>query len=189
MWPLARGLYYVLYFRLFRRNVRIALPFLAHTSVAITGPGRVAIGPWCSVHQNTFRGLSIATLSPDATVTLGAHCSLGGLTIRCRHSVAVGDYSRSAFCLIQDEPFWSSSAPSPPGAKTRPSAGPIQIGRNAWLGGSSIVLGGATIGDDSVVGWGSCCANGVVPAASLAVGNPAGRPLSIASVLALRRRP
>lgn len=179
---LARGTALTFYFRLFRRNVRIRLPFLAYAPVTIAGPGKVRIGPFCSVHQNTLAGLSIVTLSPRAEVTIGSHCSLGGLTIRCREVVVIGDRSRTAYSLIQDVAFWSVLAAAP-GARC---TAPIRIGENAWLGGFSMVLGGSTIGDDSVLGWGAACCGTEVAAGTVALGNPVDRSLPISRMLALR---
>lgn len=51
-------------------------------------------------------------------------------------------------------------------------ARPIHIGHNVWIGGGAIILGGITIGDDSVVGAGSVVTHDVPPA-SVVVGNPA----------------
>jgi maltose O-acetyltransferase len=52
------------------------------------------------------------------------------------------------------------------------SGAPITIGDNAWLGGGVIVLGGTTIGADTVVGAGSVVARDL-PAGVVAVGSPA----------------
>lgn len=52
------------------------------------------------------------------------------------------------------------------------AAEPITIGDNVWLGGGVTVLPGVTIGDDAVIGAASVVTRDV-PAASLAVGNPA----------------
>ncbi|MFJ8581660.1 sugar O-acetyltransferase [Micromonospora sp. NPDC093277] len=52
------------------------------------------------------------------------------------------------------------------------SAEPINIGDNAWLGGGVIVLGGVTIGANTVVGAGAVVTRDLPPDV-LAVGNPA----------------
>lgn len=52
---------------------------------------------------------------------------------------------------------------------------PVTIGRNVWIGGSAIILGGIEIGDDAIVGAGSVVTK-TVPAGATVVGNPA-RPI------------
>ena len=51
------------------------------------------------------------------------------------------------------------------------SAKPIVIGNNVWLGGGVVVVGGVTIGEDSVIGAGSVVVNDIPPNV-IAVGNP-----------------
>ncbi|MEM9543587.1 MAG: sugar O-acetyltransferase [Cyanobacteria bacterium P01_E01_bin.42] len=51
-------------------------------------------------------------------------------------------------------------------------AHPIVIGKNVWIGGSSIILPGVTIGDDAVVGAGSVVTKNVGCGITV-VGNPA----------------
>ncbi|MFJ6284409.1 acyltransferase [Pseudarthrobacter oxydans] len=48
----------------------------------------------------------------------------------------------------------------------------VQIGRDVWVGASSIILGGVAIGEGSVVGAGSVVTKDV-PAYAIVVGNPA----------------
>lgn len=52
------------------------------------------------------------------------------------------------------------------------SAKPIAIHDNVWLGGGVIVLGGVTIGENSIVGAGAVVTKDI-PANVIAVGNPA----------------
>jgi maltose O-acetyltransferase len=52
------------------------------------------------------------------------------------------------------------------------SAAPITVGDNVWLGGGVIVLGGVTIGNDTVVGAGAVVTRDL-PAGVVAVGSPA----------------
>jgi maltose O-acetyltransferase len=53
---------------------------------------------------------------------------------------------------------------------------PIQVGRNVWVGGGTIILPGVRIGDDAVIGAGSVVTRDV-PAGATVAGNPA-RPLA-----------
>lgn len=48
---------------------------------------------------------------------------------------------------------------------------PIKVGNNVWIGGSSVILPGVTIGDNTVIGAGSVV-NKDIPAGVIAVGNP-----------------
>ena len=175
---LVRGTYYALFFRLFRRDVVIDLPFLAHEAVSITGPGSVRIGGFCSVYPNVFRGLSIVTLSPSAAVRIGPRCSLGGLVIRCFERVAIGEKTMTAHSLIQDVLFFSSPEGHVGGGDLL-IAGPVEVGRNVWLGGFSCLLSKSSVGDDSVLSWGATCLDTAVPPASVATGNPVMRTVPI----------
>lgn len=48
----------------------------------------------------------------------------------------------------------------------------VKIGRDVWIGASSVILGGVTIGEGSVVGAGAVVTHDV-PSYSIVVGNPA----------------
>jgi len=64
---------------------------------------------------------------------------------------------------------------------------PVQLGDNVWLGDSSIVCKGVTIGDNSVIGAGSIV-TGDIPANVIAAGNPARVIKPLDPQLPLRRR-
>jgi acetyltransferase-like isoleucine patch superfamily enzyme len=183
---LLRGTWYIWFYRLCRRNVIIRFPFKAFTKVTIIGPGSVFIDRHCAVHKNTFKGLSIVTLSSDARVWIGRQCNLGGLAIRCRKNISLGDRTMAAYSLLQDDLFMHDA----------PTAGivigkerldtSITIGSNVWIAAQSAVLGGSDIRDDTVMSSGSACTCYFAPEYSLVMGNPAKRPMPINRVLVLR---
>jgi acetyltransferase-like isoleucine patch superfamily enzyme len=181
-----RGTAYALYFRITSRgSVVIRFPFLAYERVSISGPGRVEIGPYCSVYPNVFRGLNLVTLTPSARVTIGRGCSLGGLTIRAARGVAIGERTRTAYSLVQDTLFCANGAVKSANGH-RDLVAPIVIGRNVWLASASCVLSGTSIGDDSVVSQGACTVGAKVGALALAAGNLHERTLPIRGLMRLR---
>lgn len=185
---LLRGSFYIIYYKLFRHNVRIGFPFFAHSSVTIVGPGSVKIGKNCYVFENVFRGLTIVTLSDKATVMIGEKCSLGGLTIRCFKRVEIGDNTMTAVSLVQDLLFVNfQKAGFQNEYSIVPPAKPIFIGNNTWLGGHCCVLGGCKIGNDSVLSACSVTYDIEIKEFSLCTGNPVRRALPIAQILAFRK--
>lgn len=84
-------------------------------------------------------------------VTIGPRCLIG------------------SHCMITDSAFHDVD---PDRRLEPPTAQPVTIGENVWLGARVIVLPGVTIGDDSVIGAGSVV-TGDIPARTLAAGVPA----------------
>ena len=183
---LVRGTCIALFYRLFHRHVRIRLPFLAYSRVRICGPGSVFIDRWCAVHHNTFEGLSIATLSREATVRIGARCNLGGMTIRCRKSIEIGGRVLSANCLVQDTLFCGTPAGHGADAAV---AEDVRIGDSVWVTAQTIVLGGSTIGEQCVLSLASVYYQFVVPDGHVAFGNPAFGSLAVGGLNRFLRNP
>lgn len=184
------GTLYVVYYRITKRNVKIGFPFLAYGKVKIIGPGSVSIGKKCAVAENVFRGLTIVTLSKDASVTIGNRgCLLAGLTIRCYKRVSIGDDLMTAISLVQDTLFVNKKEAE---FKIRHKQDILQsesvdIGNNVWLGARSCVLGGSRIGNDCVLAACSLCCRITIKNYSLGSGNPVKRALPIEQLLALRK--
>jgi acetyltransferase-like isoleucine patch superfamily enzyme len=110
------------------------------------------MGKNCVVCLNTFEGLTIVTDSPESTVLIGERGNFGGVTIRCKGSIAIKDRALFAHCLIQDVPIFNQQSTNPK---------PISIDDNVWLSTQTVVLGGAKIGKDAVISTGCVCAEEV----------------------------
>jgi len=182
-----RGTAYILYYRLFRKNVKIKFPFLAFAEVSIIGPGKVFIDKGCHAQKNVFRGLTIVTRSVDSSVSIGAKSLLGGLTIRCHERIELGKKTMTAISLLQDSLFYNSdnvSSQVDTNISLRPN--PVILVANVWLGPDSIILGGSRIGNDSVLAAGAWCFGNRIGDYCLASGNPAKRPMPIDKLLKLK---
>lgn len=180
-----RGMFYALWYRLTRRNVVIRLPFMAYAPVRILGKGSVFIDEGCSVFASVFRGLTIMTMSKDASVRIGKGCDLGGLTIRCRNSVTLGDKVMTAVSLVQDTMVVHGrdiGMQNP----CKVDGKPVTIGDNAWLGSFSAVLAGSSIGEGCVLSVGSCVLDQSTPGYTLLVGSPIRRPMRIDRLIGLK---
>lgn len=183
---IVRGTAYIMYYQVFRENVKIGFPFLAFAKVTIVGPGTVFIDKGCHAQRNVFRGLTIVTRSVDSLVSIGAKSLLGGLTIRCHENIELGEKTMTAVSLIQDSLFYNAdnvSSRVDTNISLRPS--PIIIGSNVWLGPESIVLGGSKVGNDSVLAAGTWCFGNQVGDYSLLSGNPTKRPMPIDKLMKL----
>ncbi len=183
---LLRGTWYIWFYRLCKRSVIIRFPFKAFTKVTIVGPGSVFIDRHCAVYKNTFKGLSIVTLSSDARVRIGRQCNLGGLAIRCWRDISIGDRTMAAYSLLQDDLFMHNGAVAGSTIGRVQPGNTITVGRNVWIAAQSIVLSGSDVREDAVMSSGSACIEYFAPAYSLVMGNPAKRPMPISRVLVLR---
>ena len=184
---LLRGTFTVFYFRLFNRRVRIVFPFFMYETFRVSGPGKVFIGGSCSIYPNMFDGVSIVTLDQNAEVHIGVNCSLGGVTIRCRERIEIGDRIMAGHSLIQDCMLAECPAARPNDVVPRemPSRA-IRIGRNVWVGAQSCILRGTKIGDDSVVSLGTVCCGAGIEEYQLASGNPSLRPVPITRLMRMQ---
>lgn len=176
------GCFYIVYYRLTTANVVIKFPFFVYYKFKITGAGSVFIDRGCSVYANSFDGLVITTLSPNAKVVIGKGCDLGGMTIRCYNRVTLGNFVMSANCLLQDIVFPVArlfDVKNSAVINIEPSANCLSIGDKVWLASQTIVLGNSSVGEASVLGVGSVCIDRKINNSHLAVGNPISSSISI----------
>lgn len=125
--------------------------------------GSVSIGTDCGVYNGTQ-----FELGPDAEVTIGRFCTVVGAIIRTNGRISIGHHTFIAHeVVIATTPF-----ALPPTGAPEPRSAPIEIGAGAWIGTRAVILGGARIGEDAVVGAGAIV-SGDVPRATTVVGNPA----------------
>lgn len=186
MKALLRGTLTVLYCKIAKPRVKIEFPFLMYETFRVNGPGRVSIGSHCSIYPNIFDGVSIVTLDRGAEIRIGRQCSLGGVTIRCRGKIEIGDRVMAGQSLIQDSMFTECPGAADEAKLQEILSRPIRIGSNVWIGAQSCILGGTTIGDDSVVSLGTVCYGTVIEEYRLASGNPSLRPISISRLMRMQ---
>jgi acetyltransferase-like isoleucine patch superfamily enzyme len=121
------------------------------------------------------------TLRVLGDFTVGAYTFINNDAHIVSHSqVHIGEHVRVGERVsIHDENHVFEPLPVDKDSRDTYVSAPIHIGDRVWLGANVTILPGVTIGDDSVVAAGSVVTKDV-PAAHLAVGNPARivRPLS-----------
>jgi acetyltransferase-like isoleucine patch superfamily enzyme len=152
-------------------------------------PDNIEIGPesqiwsrWAFLHYRSRRpcglrvgrrsalwGMTMLDLGPEAEVSIGDHCTMLDVTFATNGSVTIGDCSMIGHRVV----IAGAAAPCPPTpeAPPEPLPAPIVIGSNTWITAGSVILPGARIGDDAVVGTGTVV-DGEVPAGATAFGNP-----------------
>lgn len=125
----------------------------------------VTIGHDAGLYNGTF-----FELGPKGSVQVGDYCSLVGAVIRSNGRVIIGDYALIAHeTIIADRPF---AMPPELADEVEPESPEIVIGNNVWIATRAVVVGGVTIGDNSVIGAGAVVTESV-PANVVVAGNPA----------------
>jgi acetyltransferase-like isoleucine patch superfamily enzyme len=115
------------------------------------------------------------TLSETASITIGDNVGVNAICIMARsQEISIGHNTLiGGNCQIMDtdgHPLWPVSSRSYyPGAE---HDAPVRIGKNVFIGVNVIILKGATIGDNSVIGAGSVV-SGRIPENCVAAGAPA----------------
>lgn len=125
--------------------------------------GSARIGSDCGIYKGTH-----FELGPAGSVEIGRYTTIVGATIRTNGFVGIGDHVFVAHeVVIADTPFVL-----PPDGSAEPRSDDVLIGSGAWIGARAMIIGGARIGDDAVIGAGAVV-SGPVPAGATVAGNPA----------------
>lgn len=140
--------------------------FGRRVQIDIDETARVDIGPGTKILQDSWLiAEAHDTLRIGESVFIGQHCTVSG-------SVEIGDSTLIASFVSIIDAQHVMDDPTVPIARQGGRKNPILIGRDVWIGASSIVLGGVTIGDHAVVGANSTVTRDVPPWAIVA-GSPA----------------
>ena len=129
-------------------------------------PVGVRIGADSGVYIGT-----LFELGPEGELEVGNYCTLAGPIIATNARITIGNYALISFQTV------SAGAVDavPPGSRAASRAGeslPIEIEDNVWIGARALILGGARIGEGSIVGAASVV-DFEVPPYSIVAGNPA----------------
>ncbi|RZK14297.1 MAG: acyltransferase [Flavobacterium sp.] len=128
-----------------------------------------------SSKMSNFIGINrktiISTQSKDAEIIIGNNCGMSGVVIGAKQSIIIGDnVMLGANVLITDfdwHPVNSWERRDASKAKSKP----IKIEDNVFIGYSSTILKGTTIGENSVIGANSVVTSNIPPNV-IAGGNP-----------------
>jgi acetyltransferase-like isoleucine patch superfamily enzyme len=136
----------------------------------IKGPGKVEIGD--NVYINgSGHPVTLFTHHSDAKIIIGSHSFLNGPRFGCRRLIEIGEYNILGDARIMDTDF-HSIYPNRWSQEAEVLSGPVTLKKNVWVGGGAAVLKGVTIGENSVIGFGSVV-SADVPENCLVAGNPA----------------
>lgn len=165
-------------------------PWLPEDDIELPVPDNIEVGEgskvwsrWAFLHYRSRRqpglrvgrnsglwGATMLDLGPSGELSVGDYCTLVDVTVSTNGPVRIGDCVMIGHrVVIAGSP--AARPPEPADAVPDPSPAPIEIGSNTWITAYSVILPGARIGDDAVVGSGAVV-DGEVPAGATAIGNP-----------------
>lgn len=130
-----------------------------HVQFRLTDNAKLVIGEGVGIDSYAYFQLS----KPEPTVVLGRYVAIGRHTvIAAKKSVIIGDYTQMGpYCQINDHGHGISKDDLV--MNQRAVLGPVEIGRDCWIGSGVRILKGVTIGDGAVIGAGSVVTHSVPP--------------------------
>ncbi|MHC4179855.1 MAG: acyltransferase [Planctomycetota bacterium] len=150
--------------------------FLSCSQLLSLFPGKIGV-----FLRRGFYWMSLDSFAPDCYVDFGTYLAHPQTVIG--EGVYIGGRCTIGMCEIGDDALIGSNAdilsgrhqhgfsdPNVPIQEQQGSYTRVRIGRNTWIGNSSVIM--ADVGDDSVIGAGSVVVK-PIPPRSVAVGNPA----------------
>ena len=169
--------------------IRLSLPFIPARVILgknltpgqkmrFLGKGKIIIGEGCLFGVRKGGGFwdsscELQARYPDSELLIGNDVwSNNGLTVVASKRVEIKDKT----LIGRNVQISDSDAHGIHPGKRRSERGesrPVVIGENVWIGNNVIILKGATIGDNSIIGAGSVVTGKVFPANAIIAGNPA----------------
>jgi acetyltransferase-like isoleucine patch superfamily enzyme len=148
-------------------NVKIGVNSWLYSSFAFLHyrsrlPDGVVIGNNTGVYNGTF-----FDLGPEGSSKIGNYCTIVGAILSSNGRITLGDY-----VFVAHEVVIACSAFATPQCNETTRSPDIFIGDNVWIGTRSIILGGVSIGEGSVIAAASVV-DFDVPLHSVVAGNPA----------------
>ena len=133
----------------------------------ITNLGEIVIGDKFRFFSNTVTSEMVAYSGGRLEIGSGVFINYGA-SLSAHQLVSIGDGCQlGSYACLMDNDYHRVEDRTKPGESK-----PIILGRNVWLGVRVIVLKGATIGENTVIGAGSVVTRDI-PANCLAAGMPA----------------
>jgi acetyltransferase-like isoleucine patch superfamily enzyme len=135
-------------------------------------PEAVVVGEDSGIYHGTF-----FDLGPRGSVRIGDFCSIVGAIFCTDGRITIDDYAFIAHEVVLADgafavPGVARAARSAVQEDTLGDVRSIHVGRNAWVGARAVLLAGARIGENSIVGAGAVV-DFEVPPSCIVAGNPA----------------
>jgi acetyltransferase-like isoleucine patch superfamily enzyme len=122
------------------------------------------------IGHNSGIDKAILDIGTNGVVEIGDYCTLVEPIINTNKKIVIGNHVLTAFgTIITDSGF--AIPPIENNVVEKKDETSIRIGNNVWIGFRALILEGADIGDNSIVGAGAIV-NFKVPENSIVVGNP-----------------
>lgn len=140
--------------------------FLHYQSVRPCG---VRVGHDSGIYHGTF-----FDLDPEGEVEIGNFVTLVGVIIASSARIVIRDYAFLAHEVVLADHFAAVPSPRASGSlqseQRREPA--IEVGENSWIGARAVLLKGARIGANAIVGA-AAVVDSEIPPFTIAAGNPA----------------
>jgi acetyltransferase-like isoleucine patch superfamily enzyme len=154
--------------------------FLGRPLISVSKGARIVLGDGVriasSVRANPlacFQPSALRAMAAGARLILGRNVGISATVLCAGASIEVGEGTiMGAGAMVLDHDFHRPVGQWEWADEHQANARPVNIGRGVFVGARAIILKGVTIGDRAVIGAGAVVTHDV-PAAHLAVGNPA----------------